>query len=134
MTYTAHDPRLLADALAARLTSETGRPIGEAEAPSDTTTPYAVLYMLPDGQQTGALTDRTQIVWARFQVTCVGADPDEAQWMQQKARAALLGWAPTVTGENPTAVTLDRGAGITRDDDLQPPQFYTTDRFASLLT
>jgi hypothetical protein len=62
-----------------------------------------------------------------FQVTAVGGDMDEAQWMQYEVRLALLGWSPTVTGWTFGPIRLDLPSGVLRDDD--GPVFYTTDRF-----
>lgn len=132
MAYTAHDPRTFYDAIVTRLSGQTSKNIGEANAPSDTTTPYAVVYQLDeqDNPETlGNLTDAHESTFFAWQVTSVGADANEAQWMQQKVRAALLGWQPTVSGITCGFVERDGGTGVTRDDDLQPPLFYAVDRF-----
>ena len=130
MTYTAHDPRLFYAPIVAQLAAATGKAIGEAAAPADVTTPYAVVYPLPDLGGEGPLTDPHQVVVWGFQVTGVGRTMEEATWMQHKIRAALLGWAPTVAGLGTTPIHLDSGSGILRDADVAPPLFYSTDRFA----
>ncbi|MCI0678526.1 MAG: hypothetical protein L0Z63_05735 [Actinobacteria bacterium] len=129
MTYTSNEPKPLFTAIVARLEASTGKSIGKANAPEDVTTPYAVVYPLPDVDSDGTLDDPDSDVWWGFQITGVGKDMDEAQWMQAEARAALLGWTPTVAGLELSPVELDSGSGITRDPDLRQPVFYSTDRF-----
>lgn len=129
MVATAHDPRLFYAAVYARLISSTGKQIGQAVAPADVTTPYAVLYPGFDLGGEGGLSDPTQVnVWG-FQVTGVGKTMDETTWMQHKIRVALLGWLPTVAGLGTTQIDLENGSGILRDDDVMPALFYSTDRF-----
>lgn len=128
MTVTVHDPRPVYDAIVARLVSETGEEVGEAQRPEGATPPYSVVYPLPDRATFGTLTDANQISLQLFQVSCVGATMDEAQAMQTKVRAALLGWAPTVAGFTPNRIELDLGSGVRRDD--KGVVFITTDRFS----
>jgi hypothetical protein len=68
-----------------------------------------------------------QIGYQIFQVTAVGADMEEAQWMQHKVRQALLGFTPTVTGWATGPISAEQPRGVTRDDD--GPVFITTDDF-----
>lgn len=129
MSYTANDPKSVREAIVTRLSSSTGKSIGEANAPSSVTTPYGVFYPLPDQDSDGSLTDPDSDVWWEFQVTGIGADLDEAQWMQNKIREAMLGWTPTVSGLSLSPVELTQGSGVLRDDDVKEPLFYSTDRF-----
>jgi hypothetical protein len=130
MTYTAHNPRLFYDAVIARLVADTGRPVGEAVAPAGGL-PYAVVYPMPDARHDGSLADPHQVAVYTFQLTAVGQTMEQAQWMQHKGRVSLLGWIPTVAGIGSTPVQLDDpgGGGVTRDDDVSPPQFYAVDRY-----
>lgn len=135
MAFTALDPRTFYDAIESRLTSETGMNIGVVEEPTVTldsnsklTDPYAILYPLSENPF-GPLSDSSESAEWRWQVTCVGRDRIQAQWMQQKVRAALLGWTPTVSGLDTHAVLLLDGSGIERDRDFTPHRFYSTDRF-----
>lgn len=134
MTYTAHDPRLLYDDLIDHLETSTGRPIGDAGEPSDTSTPYAIVYPLTDEPHEGPLNDPTQVVDDAFQVTCVGVSRREAQWMQKEVRDALLGWTPTVAGFGTFPVHLLSGSGVARDTAVSPPLFITSDRFTARLS
>ena len=134
MTYTAHDPRPLYDALVARLETATTRPIGDGEEPDDTTEPYAIVYSLSDEPPEGPLDDPTEVVGDAFQVTCVGSSRRQAQWMQQKVRAALLGWTPTVAGVGTFPIQPLTGSGVDRDTAVSPPVFFTTDRFIARLS
>lgn len=130
MAYTAHDPRLLTNAVSTQVASVTGRPVGDAEAPTGTL-PYSVLYPLTDSPGEGALDDPHQVANEVFQVTCVGASMDSVQVLQKNVRTALLGWSPTVAGFGTFPIHLLDGSGVTRDDDVQPPVFVSTDRFVA---
>jgi hypothetical protein len=124
---TVHSTRPLSDAIATRISTQTGKPCGDAVRPAGATPPYSVLYPLPDRQTDGGLGDPNQISWSLFQVTCVGATMDAAQELQFDVRTALLGHQPVVAGWDTGPVELDLGSGVLRDDD--GPVFFTTDRF-----
>lgn len=126
--YTIHDQRTFYDVLVTRLLT-TGRPVGEAVKPAAAGLPYAVIYPMTDVSNAGPLNDPTQVSVYQWQVTCVGQTMEQAQWMQHKVRSVLLGWIPTVSGIGTTPVDLAAGSGVTRDDDVSPPQFYTTDSY-----
>jgi hypothetical protein len=124
---TIHAPRPLYNALAARISSQTSKPVGDAVRPPNASPPYSVLYPLPDRDTQGALSDPNQISRQLFQVTCVGASMDVAQELQFDVRTALLGHQPVVSGWDTGPIELDFGSGVLRDDD--GPVFYSTDRF-----
>jgi len=129
MAYTVHDPEAFFAAIVARLISSTGKPIGLAEAPADTTYPYAVVYPLRDESSEGSLEDPTEmVVWA-WQVTCVSDGPGGAQVMQRLARIALNGHIPVVAGVGTTPIEMPDGSGILPDNAARPTLFYSTDRF-----
>lgn len=134
MTYTAHDPRPLYDAIIARLIAQTTRPIGDAGEPTSTATPYAIVYSLSDAPGEGPLNDPTQVLDDAFQVTSVGVSRQQAQWMQQKVRAALLGWTPTISGVGTFPVQPLSSSGVDRDTAISPPVYFTTDRFTARLS
>jgi len=124
MTYTVHETKPLYAAVTTLLAG-TGKSVGQAQRPEAGVAPYMVLYPLPDTRNEGGLSDPHQIAVQTFQVTCVGDTMAEAQWMQAKAREALLGVTPAFTGATP--IELQLGSGVLRDDD--GVVFYTTDRF-----
>lgn len=133
MAYTAHDPTPFYAAVAARLASQTGKAVGRGEAPAGAVTnvslePYVIVYPQLELFE-GSLSDPHIIDEFTFQLTCVGGTMAHAQWMQHASRAAVLGWSPTVAGLGTTPIRLTLGSGIARDDDIQPPVFYSTDRF-----
>ena len=129
MTYTANDPKAMREAFVTRITSQTSKNVGEGVAPEDRTTPYAVIYPLADQASMGTQADPDADVWWLYQITCVGADMDETQWMQDSVRSALLGWQPSVSGVTCSLVELQSGSGTTRDPSNDVPLFYSTDRF-----
>ncbi len=133
MTYTAHNPGPLYAAIVTRLETQTGAAIGRSEAPTGAakalgTTAYAVVHPILESFE-GSIGDPHQIDVYLFQVTSVGGSAAHAQAMQHAVRAALVGWAPTVTGRATTKIRLADGSGIARDDGVQPPAFFSTDRY-----
>lgn len=132
MAYTVHDPQAFFAAIVARIVASTGKEVGLAVAPANNIYPYAVVYPLIDDSSEGALNDPTQAVTWAFQVTCVSNGAAGAQWMQKEVRDALHGHIPTVAGVGTTPIHLADGSGITRDDAISPPLFYSTDRFTAL--
>ncbi|MFF0741521.1 hypothetical protein ACFYVL_14090 [Streptomyces sp. NPDC004111] len=57
--------------------------------------PYTVLYPLGALVSGAPLADRGEDADLRYQVTCVGARTDQAEWMADKVRRAVLQRAPT---------------------------------------
>lgn len=129
MTYTAPDPRPLYNAIIARLVAQTGRPIGDAEAPDPASLPYAVVYPMIDELPHPSVSDPLQTVDDAFQVTCVGSNRESAQVMQRLVRAALLGWTPSIEDRSTYPIQPLSMSGVERDDNAQPPVFFSTDRF-----
>lgn len=132
MAYTTHDLRLVYDAIVSRLTTETGKNIGDTQAPSVLTYPYAVVYHLDEEvapELRGTLGDPQQSTELEFQVTSVSDTARSARWMANEARIALSGWAPTATGMTLGKVSLQAGSPTIRDDGVQPPVFYSVDRY-----
>jgi hypothetical protein len=125
---TVHKPRLLTDAVAARLAAQTGKSVGEGERPEGASPPYAVVHPAPTRATHGGLTDPNQIRQNTFHVVYVGDTVDEAQWMQEKCQQALLGWAPTVTGFTPGVIELDQENLFSRSD-LDGPTYEIADRY-----
>lgn len=129
MAFSAHDPRVFYDAVVARLTTSTGKNIGEAQAPANVTVPYAVVYPQDETDLESTLADPHDLTQFEWLVTCVGDTADQVLWMLQKVRVALLGWQPAPAGETCGFVMRDGGQGVLRDDSVQPPKFTATDRF-----
>jgi hypothetical protein len=130
--FTAHDPRVVYDAIVTQLASSTGKNIGESQAPSNTTAPYAVVYPQDETDTDTTLADPHDVTVFEWLVVSVGDSQDQALWMQQKVRAALLGWQPVVAGYSFGFVLRDGGGGVQREDPVQPPRFSVADRFVVL--
>jgi hypothetical protein len=128
MTYSVHDQRALYTAIVARISTQTGKQVGRSKAPADPATPYCVVYPFPDLGTEGPLNNPTENAMGQFQVTCVGADMDEAQALQTDVRTALLGWIPSVVGMDTFPIDLAQGSGVIQDPEHKT-LFMTTDRF-----
>lgn len=133
MAFSAHDPRVFYDAIVARLVASTGESIGYGQAPTIVANePYAVVHPRDEDDIDASLGDPTDVTIFNWQVTSVGQTPGQTFGMQQKARAALLGWQPVVAGIACSLVLRDGGQGLTPDDATQPRSFFTADLFTVL--
>lgn len=116
-----------ATALKAQLVAA-GLSVGYGRAPASASAPYVVLY--PDsGTPEGTLGDRFCDLLMDFQVTAVGRMPEEAMYQADKARIALLGSVPTVTGRTVQPLWQRDSQPVLRDDDVTPPLFYATAQY-----
>lgn len=129
---TAPATRELTDDLLADLQAAHPR-IGDAVAPDDTTTPYAVLYAAGSGPAEGPVSDPNADSSLLYQITCVGGDRMEAEWLSDLLRPILL--APrSVTGWTVPQPRLETSQPVRRDDSTFPPLFYTADQVRLWMT
>ena len=132
--FTAHDPRVFYEAIVTRIATSTGEGIGEAEAPAVTAGhPYAVVYPQDETDVDATLADPHDLTIFEWLVVSVGITQDQALGMQQKVRAALLGWQPVVAGITCSLIVREGGRGVLREDETQPPKFSAVDRFVVLV-
>ncbi len=92
---------------------------------------YCIVYPLPGGMFDGSLGCPDDDASLIYQVTCVGADRPQCEWVADKANVTLL-TRPyvTVAGRYVTRVQADMaGGGVRRDDTVQPPVFIATPRY-----
>ncbi|GAA3416216.1 hypothetical protein GCM10018952_44520 [Streptosporangium vulgare] len=89
-----------------------------AEADAGATPPFAVFY--PDSGMKSSF-HRTLVNEGpnelRYQVTSVGATPDQAAWMADKVAAVLLGATPTVAGRRVWPAVEEGSQPVRRDDE-----------------
>lgn len=83
-------------ALVAFLAAQTGRPVGYGSAPvtgdGPEDVPYAIVYPLPGGATWGPfLTGPDEGAEVPYQVTSVGSRGDQADWMADRVRKAMVG-------------------------------------------
>jgi hypothetical protein len=133
MTLSITDPRTATDAVISALAS-TGKQIGDGVAPGAAVFPYAVVTPLADVGYDGPINDGQADVEMTWQVTSVGQNREQAQWMQDACRDALINGTLAITGRSVMKVDLSGGSGVERDDDFQPPLFYAVDVFEIMLT
>ena len=119
-------------AIAAQLASGTGKNIGQGIAPTSLTLPYAVIYPRSediDPENLGTLTDPRTATFFEWQVTSVGSDMNQALWMSQKVREALVGFTPTVSGDAFGKTEIAQVNALQRDESVQPTLFYGVDEY-----
>lgn len=85
----------IVSALVSFLAAQTGKPVGHASAPlvngQPAAPPYAIVYSLGGGDTWGPfLAGPDEGAQLPFQVTSVGLRADQATWMADKVRRALL--------------------------------------------
>lgn len=92
-------------------------------APTGVAAPLVVLYPDPGDVARARISGKRSLTLRVF-VHAVGAGPEQALWVGDQARKALLGTPPAVPGRTvyPLAQTLG-GMPLSRDDDVQPPLF-----------
>ncbi|GAA2136704.1 hypothetical protein GCM10009760_16380 [Kitasatospora kazusensis] len=119
--------RVVSLAVQAALSGATGRSCGYATAPvaadkpTGNTVPYCVLYPLGSVSDGPPFGDADADAKVLVQVTSIGTTAEQAEWMADKVRGALLGRAPGAGFATPVApaghvVTgreLDKSDGVT---------------------
>lgn len=106
-------------------------PVGAGRKPDDTTSDrWVVLYPLA-AEYDGPVADYAADLTYTFQVTSVAATVEQAEWVADLARTALLGTDLTVAGRHCDPTSPTGGSGIQRDDDVNPPCFYRADTYTT---
>lgn len=96
----------------------------------DADTACAVIYGSP-GQPSGPLGDRFADLQLDFQVTAVGTGPEQAQYIADAVRTALLAVPPpAVTGRAVWPLWQTASQPVARDDTVQPPLWIATAQYA----
>lgn len=131
------------DAILGHLETQTSLPVGDAVAPDDIEDasgfiPHLVLYPIVGGHLDGTVANPDEDAALRFQVTAIGETREQAEWAADRARAALLSTALTVTDRRVTRVYNEFTGGTTRDDETREDAgmslFYAVDRYVVLTT
>ena len=91
-------------------------PIYWAGSPQNAVPPYAVVYpdsgVLTAGQRTLANNGPNEL---RYQITSVGATPEQAQWVADKTDVAVLTGIPTVSGRRVWPSVKESTQDVRRD-------------------
>ena len=136
-----HQTRPLTAAIVATLTAA-GLTVGRGEKPTaggwqdDCTTvftPYVIVYSL-GGELDGAIDYGAEDGTIRYQLSSVGATAEQAEWVADAARLALLAATVSVSGRRLGHVDFDDLGGTVRDDRQQPPLWQVAERFAVMTT
>jgi hypothetical protein len=106
-----------------------GLTVGDGIAPTGAEAKYVVVYPIEGGNRTGTLAGPFDDAELVYQLTCVGDHRWQAEWVRDKAEAALLSGL-TVAGRHIPLVSPDEGdSGIRRDDSVTPALYYATPRY-----
>lgn len=94
----------------------------------DVDTVCAVVYGTP-GQSSGPLGDRFADLQVDFQVTAVGTGPEQALYIADAVKAALLSAPPSVAGRAVWPLWQTAAQPVQRDDTVQPPLWIATAQY-----
>lgn len=94
----------------------------------DADTICAVIYGSP-GQSSGPLGDRFADLRIDFQVTAVGTGPEQALYIADACKVALLSTPPTVAGRAVWPLWQSAAQPVQRDDTVQPALWIATAQY-----
>lgn len=101
--------------------------VGLGQKPAGAGAKWAVLSTFGDVEPSSVSEPYGAFVWTG-QVMCVGQGPEQAEWVSDRVRAALL--APlSVTGRTWVGVSHEPGPPLLRDDDVNPPLFWLSETY-----
>ena len=106
-----------------------GLTVGRAVAPAGATPPYVVVYPLTGGTFDGGLDAPNDDARPTYQLSSVSANAQQCEWLADKARTAMVSASLTLTDRTVQKIDPVFTGGVIRDDDVQPPLFYSPERF-----
>lgn len=93
-------------------------------------TPYRIVYPIPGGLFDGTLGCPSDDASLIYQVTCIGRDRPQCEWVVDQTNEVLVEQTLIVPGRYVSRVWADMaGGGVRRDDEVQPPVFISTPRY-----
>lgn len=134
--------RDLTDVILTAVATGTGKNIGDATAPTDTTLPYAVLYPLPSVVHDGDLGNKDREREWVYQFTSVGATRGQTQWMADKIQTSIEDDTFAPTDVTLMGIETDSRGSVQRDDDATRVStgdtvaalFYSVDTYRFMTT
>lgn len=105
----------------------------QATPANSTFKPYVVVWPL-SGDLDGSIAVGHEDAQVIYQLSCVGASIEQAEWTADTARTALLTGPLALTGRSAPLVTIEELGGAMRDDKTQPPVWWIADRYSILTT
>ena len=92
--------------------------------------PYVNVHPLSGGVTDGTITDPDDDADSLYQLTCVGGTREQAEWISDKARTAMLQpQALSVPGRTINRVGVDMLGGVRQDNSVEPVVFMGIDHF-----
>lgn len=92
-------------------------------------TGYVTVYELTGGTLDGTIGLPDDDASLLYQFTATGATRKQCEWVADKARTTILASSLLIAGRQVQRVTVDMLGGTTRDDSVQPPVFFSPDRY-----
>lgn len=128
-----HDNRELTT-IVVDVLDDAGLHVGRAHAPAGVPAGagWAVVYPLTGGLADGTMDNPNDDASVLYQITSVGRTAEQAEWVMDTSRVAILSGTYALNDRKVLLVTVDMFGGVERDDDVQPPLFYAKDRYRFL--
>lgn len=125
-----HVGRVLTDQVIVVLEAA-GLTVGRAHAPASVPagSGYVVVYPLAGGTTDGDIYNPNDDALAYYQMTCIGSDARQAEWISDKVRVTIMSATFNLGDRKVIEVEPVMLGGLIRNDAVQPPNFYTTDRY-----
>jgi hypothetical protein len=98
-------------------------PVGLSVAPDGTEAPYLVAHPDPGDVEAARLCGRRSRITVYTIWHAVGSGPEQALWVADRARVALLGDPPVLTGRKVYRLVQEGSEPVRRDNTVQPPLY-----------
>lgn len=95
---------------------------------------YVVVYPMLGGITDGPIGNFNADAWAVYQLTSVGGNEEQCEWVADEARVAMLAARPAGDDWKVAHVVLDVLGGAVREDDVQPSVWYSPERYRVAVT
>lgn len=99
-----------------------------------TTCPYCVVYALGSSTFDGSMSDLDSDAFPTSQVTFVGVSREQADWLRDRVRSAILGTYLTIQDRLVGPVRLHTELASSKDTTVTPFVFWAADQYRAFST
>lgn len=118
--------------------------VGDGIAPSgggwqgaegaSTFVPYSIVYAVTGGYFEGTMCEPYANARPDYIVTSIGATQQQCQFQNDEVHGVLTTQKPVVAGQIVDLLSPDVEGGATRDDDVQPPVWFSPSRWRAFMS
>jgi hypothetical protein len=102
---------------------------GFTDGPDSTFIPYVVVHSMAGGRADGTVGSPNADAWPMYTTISHGATRSQCEQVADRVRAVLLAATFTVAGRQVQHITVDWYPGAARDDEIQPPIWFASERY-----